>query len=722
MEFSDKDLTAFTQAAQSLKLYRRADLRDDVSDKSLIAKLYVDPLQNDAVLKTMLQDNTTFLIGRKGTGKSTIFQRAQHEIRGRSNAVSAYVDIKTVFESAETEPAVPAALAEAGAALGEDAIKRVLVYRAFIRAVFSDVKTELKLQINSSIFDKIFSTLGFKKSDIISAIDELLEGSFESQVTDVTAFKAVTTKVANEHAGSQQVTVQKNAELRAGPAAVGASGGLKKTEESASSDKLTRSDEYSEVLLKTFSITKIMDDLRSVLLSVGITKLFIFIDDFSELPEEAMRVFVDTVLAPLNNWSNELIKFKIAAYPGRVYLGKIDPTKIDEVYLDMFRLYGDRDVSTMEDKATDFTKRLIKSRFEHFLGRDFEHFCDSDADGVFRELFYASMANPRILGHILTNLRDSVTAYQQLIRRRAVQDASTKYYEDKIEPYFGIQKFAHESFNERASIFSLKELLESIVSRARELRDYKDSQVTRDLSGRTPSSHFHVAAALESTLRTLELNFFVTLYYEMKDRDGNKASIYALNHGLCQKYSLAFGRPSGRREHRLYFVERIFDYTSIVRKFLADNQEIKCGGCGAIYGLDKLPGLVMYDMLCPTCKRGTCEVVNLSKKYEATIRGVDPAMMLPSTELGILDALFTEDRQMVASEIAGELDCSYQLIGRRGRNLADRGLVIRERNEANRRIFAISETALSEYFQGNADRRLDVVPSSDSDDDDTKVG
>jgi hypothetical protein len=715
-QFSDKDLAAFAQAAQSLKLYRRADLRDDVTDKTLIAKLYVDPLQNDAVLQTMLQDNTTFLIGRKGTGKSTIFQRAQHEIRARSNAVSAYVDIKTVFESAEIEPALPAALADAGAALGEETVKRVLVYRAFIRAVFTDIKTELKTQINSTIFDKLFNTLGFKKSDISSAIDELLEGSFEAQVTDVTAFKTVATKVGTEHTGSQQTAVEKKAEVTAGLTSLGGTVGAKKTSESATSDKFTRSDEYSEVLLKTFNITKIMEDLRAVLSSVGITKLFVFIDDFSELPEEAMRVFVDTVLAPLNNWSNELIKFKIAAYPGRIYLGKIDPTKIDEVYLDMFRLYGDRDVSTMEDKATDFTKRLIQSRFDHYLGRDFSYFCDTDYDGVLRELFFASMANPRILGHILTNLRDAVTAYQEPIRRRAVQDASRKYYEDKIEPYFGIQKFAHESFSERASIFSLKELLESVVSRARVLRDYRDSQVTRDISGRTPSSHFHVAEALESTLRTLELNFFFTLYYEMKDRDGNKAAIYALNHGLCQKYSLSFGRPSGRREHRLYFVERIFDYTSIVRKFLASNQEIKCDNCGAVYGLDKLQGLVMYDMLCPACKSGTCEVVNLSKKYEATIRGVDPALMLPATELGILDALFTEDRQMVASEIAGELDCSYQLIGKRGRNLSDRGLVLRERNEANRRVFAISDMALGEYFQGNTDRQLNVSEPEDDED------
>src|SRR3984893_14248258 len=194
----------------------------------------------------------------------------------------------------------------------------------------------------------------------------------------------------------------------------------------------------------------------------------------------------------------------------------------------------------------------------------------------------------------------------------------------------------------------------------------------------------------------------------MKDRDGKNVSVYALNHGLCNKYTLAFGRPSGQREHRLYFVERIFDYTSIVRRFLESNQEIKCDSCGTIYGLDKLDALIMFDMLCPSCKEGTCEVTNLSKRYESVIRSVDPGLMFPATELGILETLFTEGRQMVASEIAGELDCSYQLVGKRGRNLSDRGLVARELNDANRRVFEITEEARKDYFEGNTDRLLDL--------------
>jgi hypothetical protein len=361
MSFTQKDLKGFAEAAHSLKLYRRADLRDEVSDKSLIGKLYVDPLQNDAVLETMLRESTTFLIGRKGTGKSTVFQRAQHEFRARPNVISAYVDIKTVFESSDVDPTLPAQLEQVGMALGEDHLRKVLLYRAFIRTIFNDIKQELKSQISSSILGSMLGAIGLKKTnhtkrdEIITELDKLLDTSFEAQITDITAFKQASYKAGQEQSATNKSVGEGSTEgmLSLGSAKVSVTGKL--TGESSNMTNETRSAEYSALLVRTFNLTKIIEDLRSILNSAGIKRLFLFIDDFSELPEEAMHVFVDTVLAPLNNWSNELVKFKIAAYPGRIYLGKIDPTKIDEIYIDLYKLYGDRDVTTMEDKAIDFT-------------------------------------------------------------------------------------------------------------------------------------------------------------------------------------------------------------------------------------------------------------------------------------------------------------------------------------------------------------------------------
>jgi hypothetical protein len=213
---------------------------------------------------------------------------------------------------------------------------------------------------------------------------------------------------------------------------------------------------------------------------------------------------------------------------------------------------------------------------------------------------------------------------------------------------------------------------------------------------------------MDGLLATLELNFFLTKYYEMKDRDGRKVSIYALNHGLCAKYTISFGRPTGKREFRLYYVERIFDYTPLIKKYIERNQEIRCTGCQAVHGLDKLESIRLFDMMCPACKNAKCEVVNLSRKYEAVLRDIDDEMLLPATELGILNVLYTENKDLFASDIAEELDCSFQLVGRRGKILAERGLVDRAKNNRNRRVFSITDDAVESYFGDNVERKLDL--------------
>lgn len=111
-------------------------------------------------------------------------------------------------------------------------------------------------------------------------------------------------------------------------------------------------------------------------------------------------------------------------------------------------------------------------------------------------------------------------------------------------------------------------------------------------------------------------------------------------------------------------------------------------------------------MRCPECSIGTCQVINLSKKYESILNSVDKALLLPQTELGILQTLRTENTPMYAAEIAANLDCSHQLVGKRGKILAGRGLVERTENKG-RRQFKLTETAEEKYFTSNEIDDLD---------------
>ncbi|WP_222612178.1 hypothetical protein [Morganella morganii] len=79
-----QDADKFFNAVDSLKRFKRAEIKDS-KDKSLIESLYTDLLPNEHVFKMCFSDNTTFLIGRKGTGKSTIILKLENEYRKKKH-------------------------------------------------------------------------------------------------------------------------------------------------------------------------------------------------------------------------------------------------------------------------------------------------------------------------------------------------------------------------------------------------------------------------------------------------------------------------------------------------------------------------------------------------------------------------------------------------------------------------------------------------------------
>lgn len=98
---TEKEKNGFLEVAESLKKYRRADLVDQ-NGESILDELYVDLLDGNIILKRCLLDNTTFLVGRKGTGKSTLFLKLESEYRKKPGYFPCYVDVKTVYESSKT--------------------------------------------------------------------------------------------------------------------------------------------------------------------------------------------------------------------------------------------------------------------------------------------------------------------------------------------------------------------------------------------------------------------------------------------------------------------------------------------------------------------------------------------------------------------------------------------------------------------------------------------
>lgn len=444
--------------------------------------------------------------------------------------------------------------------------------------------------------------------------------------------------------------------------------------------------EYTNILLQVFEIKNIIDEIKSILKKMGITKLVIMLDDVSEIEETAIKLFIDTVVAPLNNWSEEFVKFKVAFYPSRVHYGKIDPGKIDIINLDFYNLYSEFDTNKMEENAIDFTRRLLENRFQYYVGSMDQFFDDKmTMTDVYTMFFKTSMNVPRIMGYLLAYLYQSVIIYGKKITKQDIENASEKYYEDNIDAFFRSSTYCLLSIEEKRNIAQLKKIRDAIVDQAKEI---KRQIVKGELSGRlykkaTPySSHFHVLQDTEKYLESLELNHFITKYEEKSNRDGKKVNIYCLNYGLAKKNNIIWGRAQGTI-YRKYFIERVFNFTSLVLEQIRETKVIKCTNpaCGRIFGDNEIPGLKFTRYKCPDCQSKVEIYSKVDEEIEKQFQQVNKIPLVSKEELDIILELNRRKEFCKARDIAEEIDMESRRIAQICRKLdEDKGIVIRNKS------------------------------------------
>lgn len=692
MSFTKEQKDGFFEAVESMKKYRRADLIDE-KGRSLLEKLYTDLLPNELVLKKALLNNTTFFIGRKGTGKSTIFLRLEQELRKKENYLSCYLDVKTIYEKSQSQYS---SIAKVKEVIPEELFNKYLIERTFIQNTLIAVQEELNKKYNSlgDKFASIFITT--KPEAVKERIDELLQRISDNKTLEnieLPLLRSITSKLktTNEDFKDRETKVA-GLEVSADINTDGIESGIKTDSgiiwKKGTKDTNEIESEFSSVLLQVFQIKEIISEIKSILSILKIDHLFILLDDFSEIDDHAIIRFVDVILAPLNNWSEEFIKFKIAAYPGRLYYGKIDPGKIDTIYLDFYNLYSQFDRDKMEISATDFAKRLVDSRIQYFTNTSTAEFFDTDNLGIeeYYSLFFkVSMNVPRILGYILSFCFQSKTVYDKKINRTDIESASQRYYEDKILTFFDSTTYSLLSINEKISILQLRELLSKINDK---LSDIRKKIQTKELIGAsyTPTipyaTHFHFNPDLEKFLKTLELNFFINKYNDMSDKDGIPSSIYCINYGLAKKLNIPWGKPEGT-QYRKYFIERPFNFTKLIVQFLNGSKIIECinPDCKKEYSIEELKFLEFNNFKCNVCS-SPVEIKSISENITQEIESIDKSKFLPIPELKIIQELSKSEAPLYAREIAQEIDYSGQLIGWRGKRLSeDHNYVIRIREK-----------------------------------------
>lgn len=701
--FKPEDKDRFFNAIESLKKYRRADLLDE-RGRNLLEKLYTDLLPNDHILNKSIKENTTFLIGRKGTGKSTIFLRIEQELRKKDNYLPCYLDVKTIYESAQTDYINIDYISEY---LPEKTFRKYLIERSFLQMVLRRIAEEINLRFDNW-FEKLKAALGVKTAEEIKQKIQGLKNQIEDneilKEIEIPVIKTISTKKKTFDESKFGSEDKKSGSIAFGIKATGPSAKVKIGKDSTESDNSTSSEEleenFSSAFLQIFQIKSYIEELKEILKTINIRHIVILLDDFSEIDDFAIKTFVDVILAPLNNWSDEFIKFKVAAYPNRIYYGKIDLGKIDTINLDFYNLYSEFDRNKMEEGAIDFTRRLIERRVNHYVGRDPSFFFDTTRLTMiefYEVLFQTSMNVPRIIGYILSYCYQSKTIYDKLINKQDIESAAKRYYDDKIEPFFHKTTFSLLSIDEKINNLQLRDLLNRFVEK---MVETKKKISTGEYSGAaySPSypytSHFHFTTSLENFLKTLELNFFITKYAELSDKDGQISSVFCLNYGLCQKNNLLWGRT----KHRKYFIERPFNFFQLIRDFLATSKSIHCSNedCNQVFNQDQLSLLEFANFRCNKCG-GKVIIEAISEDIKNKLTKIEHENLLSTSEVEIVLELSKQGEALTAKEISEELDISKYSIAQRSRKLdLQKGLLRRNRGSGSY-TYELTDKAKSIY-------------------------
>ena len=435
-----------------------------------------------------------------------------------------------------------------------------------------------------------------------------------------------------------------------------------------------------------------------------IHRLVLLLDDVSEIEHSAMKTFIDSIVAPLNNWSNEFIKFKIAFYPGRTYYGTIDPGKIDTVYLDFYKLYSNFDATQMSDNAIDFTSRLINARFKHY-NMKFENFIDTSkisVDEYYELIFNVTMNVPRIIGYIFSYLYESNIVHNRKIAKVDIEKASQRYFEEKINTYFENSDCRLLPYSETKNIFELKSLKSLITEK---LSDIKTDITTGKLKGKLYeskepySSHFYVLTEIEHELNSLELNHYITKFDEKSDRDKNKISIYCLNYGLAYQNNILWGKKKNS-EYRKYFIERPFNFSKIIANHLAKKEIIICSNesCRQEFTHEDLQSLSFYGMRCTECLTEVKINKITDPNFEKILTKIESIEKLPTIEYVIMLTLLHANKPLYARELSEEIDYSSYLIAAKCLKLdKKKGYVVRIA-DSNRLQYKISNVGI-EFFK-----------------------
>lgn len=669
------------ESFKSLMHSGRPDVYDEHKN-DITRKIYTDLFGEDYVLRQVVDGNHCILKGRRGTGKSTIFVRAEAVlIEKEDGSLPIYINLQTCYEETPNKT--------------DTYEGKLLTYKRFLKQVLRCIKEKIVNQCKEDIrIEQLFQEIENGR---------YIDASFKREIEIASTYEENSGSSINAQLGIKQLGV--NASKADG--IVG-----------------NKSIKYLQSEIKIFCIHDILSQIKDIVRDYEISSIYLFLDDYSELSMDNQKIIVDALISPIISSYNDTFKVKIAAYPNRIYMGNIDSTKIPIIPLDFYEAFGqiNKDYKGIEKEAIDYIQRTLENRIKFFTNNqlEIEEIFDIQDNltltDYLTKLFEVTAAIPRSLGFILNYCYLASINKNKTITISDIDAASFKYYENNIYPDFINDIRFKQAFHDDEKLLdqiSQKYLVNEMVKYLYEVkRSVIDKHNKKCLENKLfeetlekyrkgnlywiPTSHFYVDKIQEKLLNTLELYFIVHKFNEGSKRGAevDKVSYYGLNYGLCQAKKIDYGRPTGRRSAD-YRRQSEFDLTNTIPQILSSVEVIKCEQCGLVYDETK------YEIYKEFGECFKCHTPNSVRKTNKFADRLESKLnewrskSLPNICIDILRVLYNnQDTMLSAYEIGKIIDKHHMSVWHGINKLGDYVQVEKQ----HIRYYSITEKAINQFF------------------------
>lgn len=382
-----------------------------------------------------------FLIGRKGSGKTTLIERAILEcdlsLKDSSTILKNKKYVGVFFALSKN-------FIEVSHKSEEDFEKLELI--RYIRSLFKEIIKKIKIKLeeinkfvkednkeNKNLIERTFKEI----TEIISNGENLVDETIFEKV------KNTLSRIKNLHISLNGIDFEKE---------------LKNIED-----------------FRFFAAGTIWRKIDDLLAKLDLDHLYLFFDEYSELKEKLnQKVVYDNILSTIiGDISIQSIYITLCSYPNQYYYGKQDINKHFRVFdLSFIKINNEKNYYIRKEIALNYIDKVIFKRFKNFFDinendEEIREIMNSIfPDNFLETLFFASMVITRDIGTILSYCNKPL-AKNKKIGKNDLTTSIEKTYEYIENGYFNKVKGDSITQYSKKEILFDKELLKFLVTTAK---------------------------------------------------------------------------------------------------------------------------------------------------------------------------------------------------------------------------------------------------------------